>query len=85
MPVIVISSDSYVTGRRIAESAAEALGYDFLGREILPKIAEKYKISEAKLTQALDESPSFLRRSSKIRNRYLAYIQEADHFSSMKL
>lgn len=77
MPVIIISSDFYLTGREIAESAAKVLGYDFLGREILGKVAEKYGISEAKLTQALDGSPSFLRRSSKLRKRHLAYIQEA--------
>ncbi|MBN2033997.1 MAG: cytidylate kinase-like family protein, partial [Deltaproteobacteria bacterium] len=77
MPVIIISSDSYLTGREIAESVAGALGYGFLGREILSEVAEKYGISEAKLTKALDDGPSFLLRSSKLRDRYLAYLQEA--------
>ena len=76
MPVIIISSDSYRKGREIAESAAGVLGYGLLGREILGKAAEKYAISEAQLLQALDKSPSLLRRSSKLRKRCLAYIQE---------
>jgi cytidylate kinase len=77
MPVIIISSDAYRTGREIAESAAAVLGYRFLGREILGKAAEKYGISEARLLEALDRSPSFLRKSSKLRKRCMAYIQEA--------
>jgi cytidylate kinase len=76
MPVIVVSSDSYATGREIAESTARVLGYDLLGREVLSRVADKYNVSEVRLVQALDESPSFLRRSSKLRNRHLAYIQE---------
>ena len=77
MPVIIISSDSYQTGREIAESAARVLEYDTIGREILGKAADRYKLLEAKLTKALDETPSFLGMSSKLRSRYLAYIQEA--------
>ncbi len=77
MSVIIISSDSYQTGRDIAESTAKVLGYSYLGRDILSKVADKYKLPEEKLTQALDERPSFLGLSSKLRNRYLAYIQEA--------
>ncbi len=77
MSVIIISSDFDPTGREIAESTAKALGYDFVGREILGKVAVRYKVSEATLTQALDETPSFLGMSSKLWKRYLAYIQEA--------
>ncbi|MFO7737031.1 MAG: cytidylate kinase-like family protein [Desulfatiglandaceae bacterium] len=84
MPVIIVSSDLYRTGREIAESAARVLGYGFLGREILGQVAEKYEVPEAKLAQALDEGPSFLRRSSKLRHRYLAYIQEGALFELHK-
>ncbi|MBN2061648.1 MAG: cytidylate kinase-like family protein [Deltaproteobacteria bacterium] len=77
MPVIIISSDLYQTGREVAESVASVLGYDFLGREILEKVAVKYMVSETELARALDDRPSFLRRSRGIRSRYLAYIQEA--------
>jgi cytidylate kinase len=77
MSVIIISSDSYQTGREIAESTAKSMGYGFLGRDILGKVADKYKVPEEKLTQVLEERPSFLSMSSKVRNRYLAYIQES--------
>ncbi len=75
MPVIIISSDSYQVGREIAESAAGALEYRFIGREILGKAASKYGVPEDQLTQALDDSPSLLRGASKTRNQHLAYIQ----------
>jgi cytidylate kinase len=77
MSVIIISSDFYQTGREIAESTARVLGYDYVGREILGKVADRYQVTESKLTQALNETPSFLRMSSKLWKRYLAYIQEA--------
>jgi len=77
MSVIIISSDSYKTGQEIAQSSARALGYKPLDREILGKVANKARVSEEKLTQALDEGPSFLGLSSKLCHRYLAYIQEA--------
>jgi cytidylate kinase len=77
MPVIIISSDSYQTGREISESAGKVLGYGYIGREILKETADRYKVPEAKLTKALNETPSFLGISSKLRDRYLAYIQEA--------
>jgi cytidylate kinase len=77
MSVIIISSDLYQTGREIAQSTAKALGYGYLGREILGKVADQHKIPEEKLTQVLEQRPSFLSMSSKLRNRYLAYIQES--------
>jgi cytidylate kinase len=76
MSVIIISSDYYQIGREIAKKTAETLGYTCLDREILGKVADKYHVPESKLTQALDESPSLLGISSKLQNRYLAYIQE---------
>jgi Cytidylate kinase-like family len=77
MSVIIISSDSYKTGQEIAQSTARVLGYKELGREILGKVTGKHGLPEVKLTQALDEGPTFLGLSSKMCHRYLAYIQEA--------
>lgn len=77
MSIIIISSDSYPVGREIAEKTAEALEYDFLGRESLAEVAHKHNIEEAKLVKALDDGPSFLRMKKKLRNQCLAYIQEA--------
>ncbi len=77
MSIIIISSDSYPVGQEIALKTAKALGYDFLGREILAEVADKYKIEESKLVSALDERPSLLKMGGKLRNQALAYIQES--------
>ena len=77
MSVIIISSDSDQTGLEMARSTAENLDYQLINREILGSVADKYQIPEEKLLQALVECPSFLRMSSKLWNRYLAYLQEA--------
>ncbi len=77
MSVIIISSDSNRIGKEIAKSTAETLEYDYLGREILSDVADKYQIPEEKLIRVLDELPSLFGTSSKLWNRYLAYIQEA--------
>lgn len=76
MPVIILSSDSYQTGREIAESAAVSLGYESVGREILGTAADRFKVPEAKLLKALEERPSFLGMSTKLWKLYLAYIEE---------
>lgn len=77
MPIIIISSDSYRTGRDIGERTAQAIGYDYVDRDILAPVCEKYGADKEKLVKALEETPSFLGLSSKLRNRYLAFIQEA--------
>ena len=77
MSIIIISSDSYGIGRDMAKSTAEAMGYDFLGREILGRVTVKYEIPEERLIKALEEYPSFFGKSLKLWNRHLAYIQEA--------
>ena len=77
MSIIIISSDSDSIGREIAAKTAKAEGYEFQGRELLGKVADTYQIEKTKLAKALDEMPSFLGMSTKLRNRYLAYIQEA--------
>jgi len=77
MPKIIISSDSYKTGREIGEKTAKATGYDYVDRQILGPVCEKYGVQEKELVKALEEAPSFLGLSSKLRNKYFAYIQEA--------
>jgi len=77
MPIIIISSDSYKTGRDIAERVAKATGYDYVDREILEPAAAKANLQAEKLVKALEETSSFLGLSSKVKTRCLAYIQEA--------
>ena len=77
MSIIIIASDSYKTGQEISEKVAEAAGYACVDRELLKSVSERYNAPEDKLIRALEEPPSFMGLSSKLRNLYLAYIQEA--------
>jgi len=77
MPIVIISSDTYQTGRRIGEMTAKETGYDYVDRDILPPVAELAGTPEEKLVRALDEPPSFLGLSSKLRGKVLAHIEEA--------
>ena len=77
MSVVIISSDREDQAREIAERTAEILGYSILNREALNAVAAKYDIRVEKLHQALDELPSFMGMSSKMRAQFLAYIEEA--------
>ncbi len=77
MSIINISSDVYEEGRKIAQKTAEAMGYAYVGREILRGVAEKYHLSETKLVDAIDKAAPTLRMSLKLRKQLMAYIQEA--------
>ncbi|MBW1722450.1 MAG: cytidylate kinase-like family protein [Deltaproteobacteria bacterium] len=77
MSVIIVSSDSYRKGREVAEKTAEALGYEYLDRELLKAVAASHDLPEDRLEKALRESPSLFGISSKNHARYLAYIEAA--------
>ncbi|MCF8063288.1 MAG: cytidylate kinase-like family protein, partial [Deltaproteobacteria bacterium] len=77
MSIIIISSDDHQTGREIAAATAEAMAYTDLGRELLSEAADRHHIAETKLVKALDDAPSFLGMSSKLRALCLSYIQES--------
>lgn len=77
MSVVIISSDNEDKAREIAGRTAAVMGYSVLNREALNAVAAKYEIPMEKLHQALDELPSFMGMSSKVRAQYLAYVEEA--------
>jgi len=77
MSIIIISSDDQQTGEKIARQTAAAMGYKELGRELLSEVADRHEIAERRLVKALDEAPSFLGMSGKLRSLCLTYIQEA--------
>ena len=78
MPIIIISSETAESARQIAPAAAEALGYQCLGPEILSDIAAECSVPEEKLTQALGNNPSkFKRMRSKSRSQLLAHVEAA--------
>jgi cytidylate kinase len=77
MSIIIISSDSSLLEKEIAQSISEKLGYQIINREILEKVADKHRIPKEKLIQTLNDFPSFFSVSSRLWNRCIAYIQEA--------
>jgi cytidylate kinase len=77
MGIITISRGSYKSGREIAEKTAQGLGYDCISREVLLKASEDFNIPEVKLTQAIEDAPSFLDRFTRGKEKYIAYIQAA--------
>jgi len=77
MSVVIISGESYCRREEIAIEAAEALGYDCFGREVLAEASRRYSLPEEKLEEALKDSSSFLDRFSNTRSRHLACYQAA--------
>ena len=76
MPIIIISSDSIQSAEQIAKATAEAVGYECLGREILPEIAARNKVPVEKLEEALGKPNSPWRRMrARRRTQLLAYIE----------
>jgi cytidylate kinase len=77
MSVILVSSDSPDSARKISTGVAQRLGYRTLGRELLAEVARAREIDEAKLVRSLEKSTGLLGLSEDLRRRSLAYIQEA--------
>ncbi len=77
MPVITISADFFEQGQQIAQETAKALGYEYLGRELLAELAREHDLAEEDLVKALDEPPGFLGMRTRRRQQLLAHIQAA--------
>jgi cytidylate kinase len=77
MGIITISRGSYAMGREIAQRTALGLGYDCISREVLLKASEDFDVPEVKLTQAIEDAPSFLDRFTHGKEKFIAYIQAA--------
>jgi cytidylate kinase len=78
MSVIIISSDSFEIEQKTAGLIAESIGYGSLTREdILPKVADKYKVPEEDLLKVLEKRPSMFKSSFRRWRLLLSYIQEA--------
>jgi cytidylate kinase len=76
MPIIIISSETVQSAQQIAQAAADALGYQCLGPEVLADIAAKYGIQADKLSEALGNDQSkFRRMRAKRRSQLLAFIE----------
>jgi cytidylate kinase len=77
MSIITISRGSLSGGRALAERLADRLGYRCISSEALIEAASKYGVSEPKLSEVFDKTPSFWERLTKSRRLYLIFIQAA--------
>ena len=77
MPLIALSSDSYQLGEQIAQEAAERLGYQCLGRELLAEVAKDNGVNEDDLAKVLEEAPRFMGMRARRRRELLTHIQAA--------
>jgi len=84
MSIITISRGSYSRGVEIAEMVAERIGYRCLARDVLIEASKEFNIPEVKLTQTLEDTPSFFERFTQEKKKYISYIQAAliNHFKA---
>lgn len=76
MPVIIIFTDSFPEGHKIAQRVAEVMGYRYLRRNLLPQVAKEYGMPEEELVRSLD-APLGIFTGRSQRQKALAYIQTA--------
>jgi cytidylate kinase len=77
MAIITICRGSRSGGQALAECLADELGYPLLGREVLQLAAEELGVSEALLTQRMQEAPRLWDRHAAIRRVYVVAVQAA--------
>jgi cytidylate kinase len=75
MSIITISRGTMSGGEKLANMLCEKLGYKCISREIIIKAADDYGVEEHKLFEAINKSPSILRKLTFEKERYLAFIQ----------
>ena len=62
MPIITIYQGASGEGQELAESAAQALGYRCVGREVLVEASRRYGIPQAKLNEVVEKRPHWWER-----------------------
>ena len=77
MAIITISRGSYSMGKRVAELAADRLGYSLISREVLLEASHQFNIPEIKLEKAIHDAPGILERYSHKKQTYVAFIRSA--------
>jgi len=75
MGIITVARGSYSYGQEIAEKVAQKLRYDCISREVILEASEEFNISEIKLTQAFEDTPSILDRFTHGKRKYIAYTR----------
>lgn len=75
MSIVTISRGSHSRGKEIAEKVANKLGYKCIAREVLIDASANYNVPEVKLLQAIADPPSFFDRFTRVKEKYITYIQ----------
>jgi cytidylate kinase len=75
MSIITISRGTMSGGEKLAHMLCKKLGYKCISREIIIKAADDYGVEEHKLFEAINKSPSILRKLTFEKERYLAFIR----------
>ena len=77
MSIITISRGSFSQGKDVAEKLAANLNYECISRDILLEASEEFNVPEIKLTRAIHDAPSILRRLTIAKDSYIAYVRSA--------
>ena len=75
MPIITIYQGASGEGQELAESAAQALGYRCVGREVLVEASRRYSIPEAKLNEIVEKGPHWWERLLQDLHPYRTELQ----------
>jgi len=77
MAIVTISRGTYSKGRQVAETVAQRLGYQCIGRELLLEASREFNIPEIRLERAIHDAPSILDRFTLGKERYVTLFQAA--------
>lgn len=77
MSIIIISADARESEEAIAGKVADAAGYQVLDRSVLASIAEANDVDADRLTEALDNRPTLLKKIAAKQWRFFLAIIEA--------
>ena len=76
MAIVTISNVSYCHGRKVAETLAEKLGYEFFSRDTLREDASnQFNLPEIKIARVIENPPSLLDRIIGGKEKYVAYVR----------
>ena len=77
MPIIAISADIYEPGLYVAKQVSEGLGFHFLGRELLARLADEHNLTEKDLLAAVNSPHGLLPRQTRRRRELINLVQAA--------
>lgn len=77
MPIIAMTKEMGSLGTFIGLEVARQLGYEFVRDAIIKEAAREYRVLEAGLVGALEETPGLLERFGHRGRRYRTYLEAA--------